>query len=119
MPAPPLDQAALLDTVDGDAAFLKTLINTFLEDCPVYLDGIRTAVEAEDPAALAQEAHGLKGAVGLLHAEPTRKAAQRLEEIGRSSTLRKAPAALDALEDELDRLRPALRAMVEESESRS
>ncbi|MFO8099299.1 MAG: Hpt domain-containing protein [Salinibacter sp.] len=113
MSSSPLNQSALLDTVDGDADFLGTLVETFLDDCPAYLAAIRTAVDEEDAEALIQEAHSLKGTLGLLHATPARRAAKRLEELGRTERLDEAPEALDALTDALDRLRPALREMVE------
>lgn len=116
MPSAPLDRSALLNTVDGDADFLATLVHTFLDDCPTYLSAIRTAVEDEDAEALVQEAHGLKGAVGLLHAAPARQAAKRLEELGRTEQLDEAPAALDDLTEALDRLRPALRDLVADAQ---
>jgi len=114
MHSPPLDRSALFQTVDGDADFLKTLVQTFLDDCPGYLAAIRTAVDDGDAEALVQEAHGLKGALGLLHAAPARRAAKHLEELGREGTLDDAPDALTALANELDRLRPALRELVED-----
>jgi HPt (histidine-containing phosphotransfer) domain-containing protein len=98
--------------VDGDTTFLATLVETFLDDCPEYLAAIRAAVDNGDAEALVQEAHGLKGAVGLLHAAPARQAAKRLEELGRTEQLDEAPAALDDLTAALDRLRPALRDLV-------
>ena len=114
MASSPVDRSALLDTVDGDPDFLETLVHTFLDDCPTYLDAIRAAVREGDADELAQESHGLKGAVGLLHARPARRAAKRLEECGREDNLDEAPDALDALANELDRLRPALREIVED-----
>jgi len=114
MPAPPFNRQALLDIVDGDADFLETLVNAFLEDCPSYVDGIRQAVAAQDAEALVREAHGLKGAVANLRAEPARRAAHRLEEMGRNESLDDAPDAIDTLEQELERLRTALTTFVEE-----
>lgn len=114
MASPPLNQSALFDTVDGDEEFLETLVHTFLEDCPEYLSALRAAVDEENSEALVQEAHGLKGALGLLHARPAHRAARRLEELGREETLDEAPEVLDTLINEVNRLRPALREMVEE-----
>jgi HPt (histidine-containing phosphotransfer) domain-containing protein len=62
-------QEALLDTSalenlqamsSGDADFLTTLIDTFLEDAPQLLADMRRAVEEEDAAALRLAAHSLK-----------------------------------------------------------
>jgi HPt (histidine-containing phosphotransfer) domain-containing protein len=110
----PVDKEALFDLVDQDPVFLETLIETFLDDCTTYMDEIRTAVEEDDAVALMREAHGLKGAVANLHAEPAWEAARRLEEIGRSGELEGAAPALATLEEEIDRLRSALGEMVEE-----
>jgi HPt (histidine-containing phosphotransfer) domain-containing protein len=110
----PVDKEALFNLVDEDPAFLETLIDTFLEDCPLYMDAIRTAVEEEDAVALTEQAHGLKGAVANLHAEPAHEAAHRLEEIGRSGRFEEAASALSVLETEIDRLRAALTEMVDE-----
>ena len=111
----PVDKEALLDLVDEDPVFLETLIETFLEDCTVYMNAIRTAVEEDDAVMLTEEAHGLKGAVANLQAESAQKAAQKLEVIGRSGQLDGAKAALEALEEEIDHLRGALTEMVDET----
>lgn len=110
----PIDKEALFQLVDEDPEFLGSLVETFLRDCSAYMDDIRAAVENEDAEALQREAHGLKGASGNMQAESTQAAAQRLENIGRSGELEKAPEALHELEGEVDRLIPALKAFVEE-----
>lgn len=115
MSDPPVDKQALRDLVDNDSAFLKRLIETFLDDCEAYLVALRTAVKEEDPATLQKEAHGLKGAVANLKAEPAQEAARRLEEIGRSGAMEEADRSLDRLETEIDRLRSVLAEMVEDT----
>lgn len=103
----PIDEEALVDLAD-DPEFLETLIRTFQEDCSEYLTAIRTAVEEGDTNTLMRQAHGLKGAAANMQAEATQKAAHRLEEIGRSENLERAPDALRTLEESLDQLIPAL-----------
>lgn len=110
----PLDKEALLDLVDQDRDFLQTLVGTFLDDCESYMDAIRTAVAEEDAITLKEEAHGLKGAVANLKADPAREAARQLEEIGRSGAFDEAASALVELEDEIERLQSVLTEMVEE-----
>jgi HPt (histidine-containing phosphotransfer) domain-containing protein len=110
----PIDKDALFELVDEDPEFLGSLVDTFLRDCTAYMDDIRTAVEEDDAEALRREAHGLKGASGNMQAEATEVAARRLEDIGRSGDLEQAPEALRELEEEVDRLIPALEALVEE-----
>jgi len=110
----PVDKEALFDLVDEDPAFLKRLVETFLSDCSVYMDAIRTAVAEEDARALTEEAHGLKGAVANLQAPSAQEAAHRLEQMGRSGEFNGAESALATLEDEIDHLRSVLTEMVEE-----
>ena len=57
-------------------------------------------------------AHSLKGAVGHFGARATEAAAARLERLGREENLAEAPGALEALEDALRQLEPALRELL-------
>jgi HPt (histidine-containing phosphotransfer) domain-containing protein len=111
----PVDREALLNLVDRDTVFLERLIETFRADCEDYLQAIRSAIERGDAQALADEAHGLKGAAGHLQAEPVRAAAHRLERLGRAGELERAPERFRRLEAAVDRLLPALEEMVEDS----
>lgn len=111
MATPALDRDALIELLDGDPGLIVTLIDSFLTDCPDYMDAIRDAIEDEDAAALKREAHGLKGAAGSLRARPASKAAQVLEEMGHAGDLADAEAALDTLEAEIDRLTDELHAL--------
>lgn len=110
----PVDKEALFDIVDEDPDFLETLVGTFLDDCETYMSAIRTAVEEEDASTLKEQAHGLKGAVANLQAEPAREAARQLEEMGRSNTFDEADSALEHLEEEIRHLQSMLAEMVEE-----
>ncbi len=114
MPDSPIDEDALFELVDEDPEFLATLVDTFLCDCATYVESIRTAIDEDDAEALVREAHGLKGAVANMQADEARKAARRLEQIGRSENLDRAPDALRDLEDEIENLVPALKKFVGE-----
>lgn len=113
----PVDPDALIELVDRDFDLLEALVTAFLEECPDYLDAIRAAVTEQDPEALQREAHKLKGAVGNLRAGPALEATQKLEEIAESEDFQQAEPALDALEQELDRLRTALLTLREKYEN--
>lgn len=114
MSTPAVDRNALIELLDGNPELLTTIIDSFLDDCPEYMESIREAVENEDAEALKREAHGLKGAAGSLRAEPASEAAQTLEEIGYSGDFSEAKTALETLEHEIDRLNDALRALRED-----
>lgn len=114
MATPAVDRDALIDLLDGDPDLIITLIDSFLEDCPDYMDGIRDAIEDGDAAALEREAHGLKGAAGSLRARPVSEAAQTLEEMGHAGDFSNAEAALDTLEGEVARLTDEFQALKKE-----
>lgn len=119
MPTPAVDRDALVDLLDENADLIATIIDSFLDDCPDYMEGIREAVEKGDAEELKREAHGLKGAAGSLRAQPASKAAQALEEMGHSGDFTGAEAALESLESEIDRLTDALRALRSEYQEES
>jgi CheY-like chemotaxis protein/HPt (histidine-containing phosphotransfer) domain-containing protein len=82
--------AALEDACEGDAAFARELAATFLESAPRCLDGIRHALDADDPRRLAAEAHGLKGISRTVGAAGLADACGHLEQAARDADLRRA-----------------------------
>jgi len=109
-----VDRDELVDLLDGNPDLIATIIDSFLDDCPDYMEAIRTAVENEEGDVLEREAHGLKGAAGSLRAEPASEAAQVLEEMGHSDNFEEAEPALETLEREIDRLKDDLQALKDE-----
>jgi CheY-like chemotaxis protein len=103
-----LDMTALLDYVDHDKELLGKIVGRFLVNGPCLLAKVQEAVARGDSQALEFSAHSLKGAAGNFFAAAVREAALRLETLGHEGNLSAAPAALDALSKELDRLRGAL-----------
>jgi HPt (histidine-containing phosphotransfer) domain-containing protein len=97
-----------LARAEGDKEFLAEVINLFRTDATGRLREIRAAASLGDARRLQRAAHSLKGAVGYLCAGPTSAAAQDLEQIGESGDLSGAPAAVDHLAKELERLSAAL-----------
>lgn len=105
---PAFDRAAALEQLDGDESLLQELAGLFLEDCPQQMEALRQAVAAGDPSGLQEAAHAFKGAVVAFAAGSTVEAARRLEEMGRTGNLAGAAEALAVLEEQVQRLRPAL-----------
>jgi CheY-like chemotaxis protein len=105
-----IDYAKLLARVEGDEEFLQEMADLFLERYPIDLADIRSAINRDDPIALNEAAHKLKGAAASLQAEAVSKAAFILEKIGRDGNLAEARAALNVLEREMERLEEALTA---------
>jgi CheY-like chemotaxis protein len=103
-----LDSAATLSRVEGDTELLAEMVRLFLEDCPRLISAVREALTRRDPQALQRAAHTLKGSVANFAAQSAFEAALRLEMMGRQGDLREAEEAYVALQQEIERLEPAL-----------
>lgn len=103
-----IDRETLLQIVDGDPDFLEVLIDTFLDECPSYMEMMHSAVEKGDAQALEEAAHALKGTVGNFRAEEAQETAAELEEIGQSGDLAEAPVVLSRLERRVRQLKTEL-----------
>jgi signal transduction histidine kinase/DNA-binding response OmpR family regulator/nitrate/nitrite-specific signal transduction histidine kinase len=102
------DQAAALERVGGDADLLRETTTLLLGELPRLLSSIHTALEQADGGALERAAHKFKGAVSLFEARGAVAAARRLEELGRTGHLGPAAGVVEELEQEMERLTPAL-----------
>jgi CheY-like chemotaxis protein/HPt (histidine-containing phosphotransfer) domain-containing protein len=106
-PGPALDEAAALAYAGDDRQLLSELLKIFLADYPGYLQALRDAVAAADPAALVRAAHTLSGSLRVLGAAPATALVERLEALGSERRLEGATALLARLEPELERVRGA------------
>ena len=87
---PVLDQSVLSElqeTTGDDPEFLRDLIETYLADVPVQLEGIDGAIAANDADALVRPAHTLKSSSMTLGAMRLGEISRTLEITGRSGTL--------------------------------
>jgi HPt (histidine-containing phosphotransfer) domain-containing protein len=110
-----LDRGTLLESVENDAGFLKTLIGIFLADCPGKLAAIQAAVVARDPHEVMQASHSLKGSVSVFGAKSAVDAAQNLESMGRERKQEGLGEAFAALEREMALVTSALEKIAEEA----
>jgi CheY-like chemotaxis protein len=109
---PPLDWEALLDSLDGDAAFARDLADAFIDTATRELALIAAALGSGDAAALRHSAHALKGASANLRAPAAAAAAAQLEAAagsGQSANLAALAATLGA---EVTRMSAYLRSRV-------
>jgi CheY-like chemotaxis protein len=104
-PAWPLERAAALQRLDGNAAEYEHLLSIWLADTPALLAALSEAIQRDEARAVEQLAHKLKGMSASVGAEGVRRAALNLELIGRRARLAEAPAALAQLEGEFRRVR--------------
>jgi signal transduction histidine kinase/DNA-binding response OmpR family regulator len=103
-PPPPVDLAAALRTVDGDAALLAEMVDVFQEDYPKHLAALQEAIARRDARQLEQTAHSLKGAVTVLGATIAQRLAADLEARGRAAQWEGTTAVFERLQHELPRL---------------
>ncbi|MCC7477239.1 PAS domain S-box protein [bacterium] len=101
--AVPMNLAASVERA-GDQEFWQILVDTFFEESSQRLLDARTALDAGDLERLTREAHTVKGGASEILAEPVRQAAYALEKCGRAGQIEAAPALLDELEREYQRL---------------
>jgi CheY-like chemotaxis protein/HPt (histidine-containing phosphotransfer) domain-containing protein len=110
--SPGLDPAVVRELQDlqqaGDPDILECLFDTFLGDTPPRLAAMREAARRSDATALARGAHALKSSCASLGAGAMSRLCADLETLGRSGAIEGAPALLDHLDAEFERLRPWL-----------
>ncbi|HEX5271949.1 MAG TPA: Hpt domain-containing protein, partial [Gemmataceae bacterium] len=104
------DWEEALGRVGGDRDLLAELVRLFLRECPGWEAELRRGLAARDAVALKQVGHKLKSCLGNFGARAAFERAQRVEAIGRAGDLAGADEACRALEESLERLRPALAA---------
>ena len=92
----------------GDAELLAELAGMFLDDASSRLGELRGAVERGDAAAVEWVVHTLKGSSGNIGATRMASICAELQDVGASGDLGRAPGLLEGLEQEYQRVRPAL-----------
>ena len=97
---------------DGEPDKLARVVDLFIEDVPVRLESLRRAVEKGEAQKVEETAHLLKGGSGYMGAARMAEICTRLQELGDSGYLARAPELLDALEEEFGRVCPALQAAI-------
>ena len=100
--------AELVASTGGDAEFVRELIDTYLGDAPELFAQMRTALAAGDAEAFRRAAHSLKSNSATLGALTLSEQAKELEMLGKTGTLRDAPAKVAAADAEYARVTAAL-----------
>ena len=109
-----IDKNALLNAFDNDPGFFREALDMFLSDYPKMLSNIEAAVKANDAKELRMTAHAMKGMVGNFQAKTTARAAQALEEMGRTQNFNGVKKAFEKLTGEMESLKQALIAIAKE-----
>jgi HPt (histidine-containing phosphotransfer) domain-containing protein len=118
---PPIDATAL-DALrelqeDGEPDFLAELVELFVSAAGPHLVALRHGVEQGEAVLVERSAHALKGSCGHFGARPMGDLCERLQVAGRAGTQHDAPALVDRLEHEFERVRTALEAELARDDS--
>ena len=106
-PAPtgdPIDFPSLVHRCMGKTSLAERLVQTFLTLVRPYAQDVADAVAQQDPVALRDSAHRLKGSAASVSALLVSQIAAELEVLGTENNLGPAPDLSRRLSDEVDRL---------------
>lgn len=106
-----LDPAALdtlLEVIGGEHDLLVELIDSFLEEAPPLLAGMRQALAQEDAIELRRTAHTIKSSATDFGAARLAELCQELEDMGKTGTLAGAAALVAQIEIEYEHVKVAL-----------
>ncbi|MEX0937747.1 MAG: PAS domain-containing protein [Pirellulales bacterium] len=109
-PTDGVDWTVALETVEGDRALLRELIDAFLEEGPRMMTEIVKSAQRGDGESLRISAHSLKGSMRYFGAKRGYDLALQLENLGASGGTGESTAAIGELASEIDRLLPELAA---------
>ena len=104
-----IDWTTALEGVDGDRELLKSVIVVFLEESQRLLQELKSAVQAQDTAAVRSRGHSLKGAMLGVGAFATADLAQALEMGAGDGSLQSMTETLEELEQDYGRITAELR----------
>lgn len=100
-----------LNPDDGDA-FLKELIEIYLQDTPERIAEIERGLVSQDAALIMRAAHSIKGSSSNFGAVHFAKLAQEIEQQGKTTNLASTPSSLVTLKAEYTQVIAALTALL-------
>ncbi|HMD83226.1 MAG TPA: response regulator [Terriglobia bacterium] len=103
-----LDRHQVLARFEGDRLLLGNLISAFFNDCPKLVSAARDAAARQNAVEFQRVTQVLKHHLALFSARAAWEAADLAELAGRPQSQVHIGEALDRLEEELERLLPAL-----------
>ena len=100
----------LLEAVGGDRDFLDDLISTFLQDAPLQIAGLNTALAEGNSEDFRRAAHSLKSNSAYFGAVHLHRLCKQLEEFGKAGDLNAVEGLLREAEVEFSLVKSALEA---------
>jgi PAS domain S-box-containing protein len=105
----PMNFEKALEEFKGHKDVLMEVLEGFVKNVGVQMEGMRKAIYSEDADTLWREAHAIKGGAANLVADELSRLALELERIGKSGRLKEGMEALGRLEKEFGRLEAYLK----------
>ena len=103
-----LNQAALLEQLDGNLDLLAELATMLLQSYPPQLQQIKQALERQQIEQLQLAAHTLKGSMSVFPIDSANSLIKRIEQLARSNKLAELEPLIVELENEMDKVLPQL-----------
>jgi HPt (histidine-containing phosphotransfer) domain-containing protein len=97
---------------DTGVQLVKDLIELFYAEAPMRVDAMRSGIRGQNPDGIAYAAHAMRGGAGNLGAIRIASLCTELEAAAKSGDLSAAPALVDQIELELERVGAALQRRV-------
>jgi CheY-like chemotaxis protein/HPt (histidine-containing phosphotransfer) domain-containing protein len=116
LPTGVLDPAALerlTETIGDDRGLLTALIDTFLREVPLMVEGARRGLQQGQAEEVRRAAHTLKSNGATFGATSFSELSRQLESLARSGILEGAAELLGQIDAEFERVRTALEAVRE------
>jgi two-component system sensor histidine kinase/response regulator len=114
-PSVALNEAELMDRIDGDLDFLAELTEIFRKEYPRQLSAARKAIEDRDRDALRQAGHALRGALANLAASDLAALAGEIESVADSGDLSATGVLVDQLEQDIKTVLRSLESLCQET----
>ena len=112
-PIETFDCVELMKSVDDDLETLSEFVDLFAEMMPRSLTAIRKSIEENDPQALFQASHYIKGTLLSFYAPAAISSAVSLEVMGKEGRMSEAKAKFENLEYDVRRLQAELKLFIE------
>ncbi len=97
---------------EGDDGFLKEMVDLFLNDTPLRLNDMETALQDGQQQEFVRAVHSIKGASANFGADDLHTLCAQVEQMGRAGKMSEAGARIEAVQAEFERVRMALLAEV-------
>jgi CheY-like chemotaxis protein len=103
-PAQELDWSTAMDVVGGDTHLLRDVAEAFMEECPLLMKELHSAVAQADVDLMGRAAHTLKGGLRTFGAANVVRVVEALEDLCRQRTVDGAEELLARLQNATDRV---------------